>query len=411
MIVLPDSLDALIDLDVYRRCFTDSTFWAPYILEILTSHSISNFLPSDIRCGVSGTHPVFMVGDCLVVKFYTHHFDSQYSHTSELSVLRFLADRVKPELPIARVIASGCLRDENWQWPYAVLSRVGRKSYSELSHYELTSHTARIATHFAARFLRRLHGVQIADACLGGLLTPHWRQFDALLERRRAEMASVISQLDVSTALKTSLLERLATIPIHNGIATTKCDTDAQSISANDDGDSDVDDGGDSDAIDASADRDADCGSNGGGKAIGSLPRLLHGDLNADHILGDMDENGEWTCSGVIDFGDARTGEPLYDLVPLHFGLFKLDKQLLSEFLDAYDAAEAFQAAEAPDATGASDYPLSRENFAFRAMDYTLVYESDVLTEAFASHPLLRASSNYEELAIAIWQLPQDNID
>lgn len=42
-------------------------------------------------------------------------------------------------------------------------------------------------------------------------------------------------------------------------------------------------------------------------------PRLLHGDLSADHLLA---RSGKLT--GVIDFGDLRIGDPAYDFVGLY---------------------------------------------------------------------------------------------
>jgi hygromycin-B 7''-O-kinase len=43
-------------------------------------------------------------------------------------------------------------------------------------------------------------------------------------------------------------------------------------------------------------------------------PVLLHGDLTDDHLLL-VEQEGDWTIGGVIDFGDARIGHPYYDLV------------------------------------------------------------------------------------------------
>lgn len=44
---------------------------------------------------------------------------------------------------------------------------------------------------------------------------------------------------------------------------------------------------------------------------------LLHGDLTPDHLLL-TEEDGKWSISGLIDFGDARVGHPYYDFaIPL----------------------------------------------------------------------------------------------
>jgi hygromycin-B 7''-O-kinase len=41
---------------------------------------------------------------------------------------------------------------------------------------------------------------------------------------------------------------------------------------------------------------------------------LLNCDLTEDHILL-LEQNGRWTISGIIDFGDARIGHPYYDFI------------------------------------------------------------------------------------------------
>lgn len=55
-------------------------------------------------------------------------------------------------------------------------------------------------------------------------------------------------------------------------------------------------------------------------RAFSEPPRkmvLLHGDLTADHILL-RNEGGNWSITGLIDFGDARVGHPYYEFaVPL----------------------------------------------------------------------------------------------
>ncbi|MCC7264436.1 MAG: aminoglycoside phosphotransferase family protein [Candidatus Latescibacteria bacterium] len=49
---------------------------------------------------------------------------------------------------------------------------------------------------------------------------------------------------------------------------------------------------------------------------------LLHGDLTADHLLLEQ-RVGRWQISGLIDFGDAKVGHPLYEFVaPLAFYTF-----------------------------------------------------------------------------------------
>src|SRR5262249_49729636 len=60
-----------------------------------------------------------------------------------------------------------------------------------------------------------------------------------------------------------------------------------------------------------------------------ATPALIHADLNRDHVLGEI-VGGAWRPTGVIDFGDARVGDRMYELVALHLGLFDADGRLLS---------------------------------------------------------------------------------
>jgi len=66
----------------------------------------------------------------------------------------------------------------------------------------------------------------------------------------------------------------------------------------------------------------------------GSL-RFVHCDLIRDNVLlsPGMEDNGRWKISGLIDFGDARFGDPFYELAALHTNLFQCDKELLAQFV------------------------------------------------------------------------------
>jgi hygromycin-B 7''-O-kinase len=117
----------------------------------------------------------------------------------------------------------------------------------------------------------------------------------------------------------------------------------------------------------------------------GAPPRVLHCDLNADHILGAF-EGGRWRPAGIIDFGDAKVGDPVYELVALHIGLFRCDKRLLRTFLASYGADEALQC-----------------DLARRAMAMTLLHEFDVLSDVFETFPEARDVATLPGLAGLIW--------
>jgi hygromycin-B 7''-O-kinase len=65
-------------------------------------------------------------------------------------------------------------------------------------------------------------------------------------------------------------------------------------------------------------------------------PRLLHGDLTADHLLV-AERDGRWTMAGLIDWADALVGDPYYEWVVLWFDLCRRQGQLFQAFWRGYD--------------------------------------------------------------------------
>ncbi len=71
-------------------------------------------------------------------------------------------------------------------------------------------------------------------------------------------------------------------------------------------------------------------------------PHLIHADLTADHLLGRL-ENGRWQTLAIIDWGDAMTGNILYELVALYLDMFHADKHLLDIFTAAYGIPDFYR--------------------------------------------------------------------
>jgi len=73
----------------------------------------------------------------------------------------------------------------------------------------------------------------------------------------------------------------------------------------------------------------------------GALPAtsLVHADITADHVFVDRAE-----LVGLIDWGDAITADPYYELVAVYFDAFRGRRPLLTEFLRSYgwDRADDF---------------------------------------------------------------------
>jgi len=314
----------------YGQTFTSVDYWRPYIEHVCSTERLG--IVQSCVAGLAGTNPVFIVNDSLVLKFFTDLFGSD-SHQVELAFYKDIQPKL--QAPTPSLITHGELfnpaDDKDWHCPYIVTTRTEGMSFGEV---KLPTRESQIqAALFSARVLQAFHDTTLSTE---GVLGALWTEFEKLLSERRNVIRSSIQKLPVPVQLRTDLLERLETITLPYDTTTT--------------------------------------------------PKLLHGDLNRDHILGQICEGGRFDFTGVIDFGDVKVGDPLYDFVPLHLGLFGADKSLLRIFLDAYN-----------------DSARKSKDFAERAMNYTILYESDVLTELFEEHEEWRTISNLLDLQDSLW--------
>jgi hygromycin-B 7''-O-kinase len=97
-------------------------------------------------------------------------------------------------------------------------------------------------------------------------------------------------------------------------------------------------------------------------------PHLIHADLTADHLLGRL-VNGRWQTLAIIDWGDAMTGNILYELVALYLDLFHSDKHSLRIFLESYGLPDFYQ-----------------PNFPRQALSMTLLHQFPVAGSVYAPH-------------------------
>src|SRR5262249_25880989 len=69
-------------------------------------------------------------------------------------------------------------------------------------------------------------------------------------------------------------------------------------------------------------------------------PALLHGDAGPSNLLVREAEDG-WHVSGLVDFGQTRIGDPVYDLVAPGIGMLGGRRDLVPALLGAYGSASA----------------------------------------------------------------------
>lgn len=315
----------------YAARFTDAAFWRPYVEAVCERHA----LPCDeVRAGYPGTHAVFLVDGRYAVKVYTDLFASAGDAATERAVYRLVAR--SPDLPAPALLAGGDLfpADGGWPWPYIVTSVVPGERYGDARPHLSLAERLGVASALGP-ILRRIHDLPLPAH---GALDRSWSSFlDFLAERRRLCHAAHAGW---------------ATLPAH-----LLAQIDAYLLPS-----------------DALADRS-------------QPPRLVHADLTEDHVLGAATD-GRWQPSGIIDFGDARTGDRLYELIALHLDVFRCDKRLLRAFMDAY---------------GRDAWP--RERFAGRMMSLALLFPFNDLGEVLRTYPSAAISGSLEELASLLWDL------
>jgi hypothetical protein len=272
------ALDDLDDIEQYRQLFTSVDFWTPYVQKVCQRHQLTPAGP--VRTGVPGTCPSFIVAERWVVKFFGRLFDGGKCFAAEEEAGRLAS--LDPAIPVARVITQGELRRADWPWPYLVFPFIPGKSLGEQADQIDETSWQQIAAE-AGEFARRLHALPLAGSTV---FPDHLDSYRAFLETQRAACAAnhrrwgtlphrLIDQIE-------HYLPPLETL---------------------------VDD-----------DRPA---------------HLIHADLTRDHLLGTV-ENRRWHTLALIDFGDAMTGDFLYELSVAHLDLFRADRKLLGIFLDAY---------------------------------------------------------------------------
>jgi hygromycin-B 7''-O-kinase len=326
-------LEMLDELAGYRRFFMDADLWRPFVEQVCARHGL---VPcAEVRAGLPGTYPTFSVMDRWVVKYFGRLFDGLESYQVEATLGRALA--TAPGIPAPALLAAGRLFEEQggWAWPYLVYAYLPGVSLGEV--YDQVTRPDRLAAAaYLGRAIRRLHSLPPVGG--SGRLAADWNVYRAFLAGQHRQCRQALA---AAKALPDGLLDQVeAYLPPL-----------AQLIEWR------------------------------------AAPHWIHADLTRDHLLGRL-EQGRWISHGLIDFGDARTGDLAYELVALHLDLFGCDRELLAAFLAAYGLPEAEQPA------------LLR-----RAMTMTLLHQfsAGCLQVAFRAVPAARQAETLAQLAGWIW--------
>jgi hypothetical protein len=162
----------------YGRYFTDATYWQPYIKTICARHDLGP--GGEVRAGLPGTNPVFIVAESYAIKLYSDLFAGDISYPVERAVYELIARQ--PLLPAPALIATGELFDPagGWPWPYLVTQAIPGLSVGEspVGEAELLALAGWLGPP-----VRRLHRLPLDGA---EPLRPTWDSFMAFLTHQRA---------------------------------------------------------------------------------------------------------------------------------------------------------------------------------------------------------------------------------
>jgi hypothetical protein len=267
----------------------DLTLWEAYVCEVCKDHGFSC---AKVSPGVPGTFPTFIVEliprvdrppiQFVVVKFFGPLFDGPGSFRIEREI-GFWLEKDPLHIPSPVVLAEGRL-DNNWQ--YLIFEYVEGVSIGHVRDKLGKDDWISVACQMG-EYIHQLHSQSADDAFeLSESMLPCWDTYCSFLKR---QCLNCLTNHKEWNDLPAHLLNQLEcfVLPVER-------------------------------LLDLSA-----------------PPHLIHADLTSDHLLGSL-VSGRWQTLAIIDWGDAMTGNFLYELVALHLDLFHSDKQLLRACLEAY---------------------------------------------------------------------------
>jgi hygromycin-B 7''-O-kinase len=317
--------------EYYCRFFMDLELWEPFVRWVCKQNALTC---RQVRSGLAGTCPTFIVDDGWVVKFFGRLFEGEVAFRVEGEAARLVSQQEGIHAPA--LLAEGQLLSsgEDWHWPYLVFEFIPGVSLGEVFNRIFKEDRLRIAAELG-EMIYHLHHLPVGDS---PVFQPDWSAYQAFLNEQRQACVTRHREWGRMPAHLIQQIDPFLLSPDHW-------------ISDHD------------------------------GK-----PHLIHADLTRDHLLGKL-EQGEWHTGGLIDFGDAMTGDLYYELAALHLDLFHGDKKMLKRFLETYGSI-----------------PVD-DRFVRKAMTAALLHQFDVIGPLFERLPHLRAVPKLEELAALLWDV------
>ena len=338
-------LEPLKTIDSYRQYFMDADYWRTCVQIICQRHQLTPC--QTIRTGLPGCYPTFIVDDRRVVKFFGQLFDGALAFEAEREVNQLIS--LSSLISAPALITTGHFFEttENMadtanavdcSWPYLIFAFMPGVSIGEV-YDQVSTADKLVLAQMLGEATHRLHHLSPATLSAPQLT---WEAYVNLIREQHTGWQKVSPTWEhVPGHLKEQIGAFL--LPLDSLIG--------QGVS----------------------------------------PQLIHADLTADHILGDL-EDGRWTTNGMIDFGDAMVADFVYELIALHLDLFRCDKGLLAAYLAAY-GLDVF------------DKIKFQQTLPNKAMTLTILHRFDVLDYMFKTYPHLNQVSTFEQLATLLWDV------
>jgi len=173
-----DRLEVFNEYEAYCRLFMDIDIWEPFVRHICSKN---NLACEQVRAGLAGTYPTFIVDDRWVVKLFGRLFDGELAYAVELESARLV--RQDNGIPVPDLIASGDLfsRAERWHWPYLIFQFLPGSSLGSVYGQVPLEERLRIAEEISA-IARRLHQLPLTAS---SLFQPDWSSYQAFLASQR----------------------------------------------------------------------------------------------------------------------------------------------------------------------------------------------------------------------------------
>ena len=262
----------------WGRVFTDAAVWRSMVAAICRRHGIAE--AREVRSGFPGSNAVFIVDDRVVVKIAAPFWRDDFA--AEQAVTAFVADRTG--LPVPRILARGVMVAGD-VWPYFVMSAVPGERIGDVWKQIPAGDRGRIAEALG-RWTRAIHDLPLADLTQLDTTPAAWERF---LQGRIEACAAHHAKGSLPPHLVHQIPGFLAGLDLLSPART---------------------------------------------------PCLLNADITEDHLLVTQTLQG-WEISGLIDFGDARVGDPEYEFVAVGLGALAGDRAAFRRFLAGYGRAPA----------------------------------------------------------------------